>query len=288
VKRIIGPALILIISSMQVFSAYGWSNGGYSDDPSNPKYGTHDWIAQHALDWLQPQEKQFILDHLAAYEYGTELPDNKSAPWGIGDTGKHHVYYFDNATLQDSSSGERAQEEYTLALNYAKYGDWANASMALGAMTHYIADVAVFGHVMGSGTDWGSEVHHDDYENYVEGRTSSYSDEFSSYLVFDGVLETVNPYDAALELAFNTTFGDNGNFNCTWMDQNYDWTNAAFKNRCVESLNLAVNVIADVLHTFSNEAAIPEFPHLAILPVLAVLALFATAYASMKRELLRL
>ena len=287
-KRIIGPALILVISSMQVFSAYGWSNGGYSDNPSNPGYGTHDWIAQHALDWLQPQEKQFILDNLAAYEYGTELPDNKSAPWDIGDTGKHHVYYFDNATLQDSSSAERAQEEYTLALNYAKYGDWANASMALGAMTHYIADVAVFGHVMGSGTDWGSEVHHDDHENYVESRTSSYSDEFGSYLVFDGVLETTGPYDAALELAFNTTFGDKGNFSCTWMDHNYDWTNAAFRNRCVESLNLAVNVIADVLHAFSGEAAIPEFPQLAILPLLAVFALFVTIYAEVKRKLLRL
>lgn len=287
-KRIIVLALILIIPSMQVFSAYGWSNGGYSDDPSNPRYGTHDWIAQHALDWLQPQEKQFILDHLTAYEYGTELPDRKTAPWGIGDTEKHHAYYFADGTLQDSSSAERAQEECTLASNYAKYGDWENASMTLGVLTHYIADLAVFGHVMGSGTDWGSEVHHDDYENYVEGRTSSYSGEFSSHLVFDGVLETVSPYDAALELAFNTTFGDNGNFSCTWMDQNYDWTNAAFKNRCVESLNLAVNVVADVLHTFSSEAAIPEFPQLAILPFLTVLALFAAIYAEVKRKSLRL
>lgn len=29
-----------------------WSNGGYSADPSNLDYGTHDWFAQHALDWL--------------------------------------------------------------------------------------------------------------------------------------------------------------------------------------------------------------------------------------------
>ncbi|XES76381.1 MAG: hypothetical protein ACBZ72_09385 [Candidatus Bathyarchaeia archaeon] len=26
-----------------------WSNGGYSADPATPDYGTHDWIAQHAL-----------------------------------------------------------------------------------------------------------------------------------------------------------------------------------------------------------------------------------------------
>lgn len=30
-----------------------WSNGGYSSDPTHPDYGTHDWIAQHALDWHQ-------------------------------------------------------------------------------------------------------------------------------------------------------------------------------------------------------------------------------------------
>jgi hypothetical protein len=27
----------------------GWSNGGFSADPSYPDFGTHDWIAQHAF-----------------------------------------------------------------------------------------------------------------------------------------------------------------------------------------------------------------------------------------------
>jgi len=35
----------------------GWSNGGYSAAPANPDYGTHDWIAEHALDWLPLAEK---------------------------------------------------------------------------------------------------------------------------------------------------------------------------------------------------------------------------------------
>jgi uncharacterized protein YvpB len=37
------------------------------------------------------------------------------------------------------------------------------------------------------------------------------------------------------------------------MDHNYNWNNLTFKNRCGESLNLAVNLIADVLHTFYLE-----------------------------------
>jgi hypothetical protein len=50
--------------SVFVMNGLAWSNGGYSADPSNPDYGTHDWIAQHALDWLPVEEKQYILDNL--------------------------------------------------------------------------------------------------------------------------------------------------------------------------------------------------------------------------------
>jgi hypothetical protein len=31
-------------------NAYAWGNGSFSTDPSNPEYGTYDWIAHHALD----------------------------------------------------------------------------------------------------------------------------------------------------------------------------------------------------------------------------------------------
>src|SRR5512134_2582410 len=74
-------------------SAWSWSNGGYSVNPTSPAYGTHDWIAHHALDWLSTQQKQFIVNNFASYLYGTELPDNGNAPDGIGDTTKHHVYF---------------------------------------------------------------------------------------------------------------------------------------------------------------------------------------------------
>jgi len=66
------------------------------------------------------------------------------------------------------------------------------------------------------------------------------------------------------------------------MDQNYNWNNPTFKNRCGESLNLAVNYLADVLHTLWVEAGkpIPEFamnftviliPSIAILLAVSVL-----------------
>jgi hypothetical protein len=49
------------------------------------------------------------------------------------------------------------------------------------------------------------------------------------------------------------TFGGASSYGCRWMDQNYDWGNTAFCDRCGESLNLAVNAVADVLHTFYVE-----------------------------------
>lgn len=256
---------LLFGASVSLVAVFGWSNGGYSDDPSNPKYGTHDWIAQHALDWLPLEEKQFILNNIANYLYGTELPDNGGAPDGIGDTVKHHVYYFANGSLQDDASAVRAQEEYVKAVDFFKAGNLTNAAKRFGIMTHYICDAAVFGHVMGSVTDWGSETHHSDYETYVNERTNSYVDEFNTFLVFDGALSRISAYNATLTLAYDTTFDTDGNLTCVWMDQNYNWSNLTFKNRCGESLNLAVNLIADVLHTFYLE--MQRVAHFIVVPV---------------------
>jgi len=254
-RKIILLAFILSFLITPAFMAdvWAWSNGGYSADPSNPDYGTHDWIAHHALDWLPDQEKQYILDNLAAYLYGTELPDNNQAADGIGDTTKHHIYYWSNENLQDDAAAVRASEEYYDTLKFLKAKDYAKAAKNAGIMSHYIADMAVFSHVMGSGTDWGAEVHHSDYETYVNGRTSSYSAEFNFYLSFDGSLITISAYDAAKNLAYDTTFDVDGDLTCVWMDRNYNWDNPSFKNRATESLNLAVNYITDVLHTLYTQ-----------------------------------
>lgn len=256
--------ITLLVSFSPCRGANAWSNGGFSSDPSNPDYGTHDWIAHHALDWLPDNEKQFILDNLAVYLYGTELPDNGQASDGIGDTVNHHVYYFADGYLQDDASAVRAQQEYEAAAAYYRSGDVANAAKRLGVMSHYIVDVAVFAHVMGAETDWGSEdkTVHTNYENYVNERTSSYFDEFNAFLVFDGVLSEISAYNATLTLAYDTTFDVDGDLTCSWMNQNYNWSDPTFRNRCGESLNLAVNLLADVLHTFYMQKVIPEFPSL--------------------------
>jgi hypothetical protein len=236
---------IFLLSSSPLISA--WSNGGFSQDPSQPDYGTHDWIAQHALDWLPVEEKQYLLNSLAAYLYGTELPDNGQASDGIGDTSKHHVYFASDGALADESAAARANATYTQTLNYLLTGNLTMAAKYAGVMSHYLADMAVFGHVMGASTDWGAETHHSDYENYVNGKTSSYNADFNDFLSFDGNLSLVSAYNATVSLAYDTTF-DAGTLTCLWMDQHYNWNDQTFRNRAGASLNLAVNYLTDILH----------------------------------------
>jgi len=152
-------------------------------------------------------------------------------------------------------------------------GDFTGAAKRLGIMSHYICDLSVFAHVMGSKTDWGAEKHHSDYESYVNQKTNNYVDEFNTYLVFDGDLTMLSAYDAALLLAHDTTFDVDGDLTCLWMDQNYDWDSLIFRNRCGESLNLSVNLIADVLHTFYREVIISEFSETSFTMILSVFVL---------------
>jgi hypothetical protein len=258
-KAVLSFACVAVLFA-SVGQALCWSNGGWSANPADPDYGTHDWIAQHALNYLPAEEKQYLTDHLEVYLFGTELPDLPASQGGIGDTTKHHVYFSESGVLTDDISAQRAQDMYVQALEYLRAGDYVDAAEAAGAMTHYIADVAVFGHVMGASTPWGTEIHHSDYETYVTSQTQTYTSIFSSALAFDGNLATVTAYNATVNLAYDTTFGGADHLTCNWMDNNYDWDSPTFSGRCGQSLNLAVNAAADVLHSLYVEAKPTQTP----------------------------
>ncbi len=90
----------------------------------------------------------------------------------------------------------------------------------------------------------------------VQRRTDNYtSAAFDPYIVFDGVLDDVTAYNATIRIANDTTFDTDGaGHGCVWMDTHYNWSDQAFRDECGESLNLAINTVADVLHTLYNEA----------------------------------
>lgn len=271
-RKICSLAFVTTVFMMLVIGlctkpANAWLNGGSSADPNYPCYGTHDWIAHHALDWMPANRTTYIKENLNTYLWGTELPDAYQENGGYHDLTKHHVYY--NLTgalvLGEDDAAVRAEEEYQKALTCLIAGDYANASKYAGIVTHYISDVAAFGHVMGNYTDWGAEEYHSDYESDINAKTSTYTSELNQYLQFDGVNDIITAYNATLELAYDTTFDVDGNYTCVWMDDTYHndwWNDTAYKGRVMESLNLAVNLIADVLYRLSVEANYSAEPSL--------------------------
>lgn len=242
-------ALALALAAAAVLaplSASAWGNGGYSDDQENPDYGTHDWIADKALT-LQAEDVAFLAaTYHSEYLLGTEAPDN---PEFIGDSINHHVYYYSSGALQDDASAVRAQALYALALASLEGGNLPAAAYQIGAMTHYIADMGVFGHTMGAYTDWGAEEHHADYEEAV-------GDMLGSITLPPGmVLGNLSAYDAALELARDTTFGEGAIKTNVWMDSNYDWADEIFEASAMASLYGSVSASAAAINHLIVAAA---------------------------------
>jgi hypothetical protein len=221
-------------------SASGWSNGGYSSDYENPDYGTHDWIADKAVG-LQTRDVKFLSEtYHSRFLLGTEAPDN---PDLIGDTVKHHVYYYSTGILQEDDAADRAAQLYGSALEDLKASNYSAAAYHIGIMSHYISDAGAFGHTMGNKTDWGTEVHHSDYEDGVNSLVSSYSP------VIDRPLGQMDAYNSSLGLAREITFGNGTVRSNIWMDQNYDWANGDFVESAKASLIACVMATASAINS---------------------------------------
>ena len=226
--------------------AIAWSNGGYSSDPDNPDYGTHDWIADKALA-IQTKDASFLkTTYHARFLLGTEAPDNTAY---IGDSTNHHVYYYSSGDLQDGKSAIRASQMYQIALGYLASEDLDNAAYYIGAMTHYIADVGVFGHTMGSGTDWGAEDHHSDFESAIQSMTGSLDSPIGM------PLGDSDAYAATIDLAYKITFGGGVIMPNIWMDTNYSLADSTFMTSAMASLNSSIAAVAAVVNHLLVEAS---------------------------------
>ena len=242
--------MAIILVAWEVPGARAWSNGGYSSDPANPDYGTHDWIADKALA-IQARDVTFLATtYHPRYLLGTEAPDN---PVYIGDSANHHVYYYSDDVLQDDNSAVRASQLYQVALGYLKSGNYEAAAYDIGAMSHYVSDVGVFGHTMGSATDWGAEAHHSDYENEVESMIGFLEPPTGLVLGDKGA------YDTTIGLARDITFGHGAIMTNVWMDTNYNWTDPVFVTSAMSSLNSSVTAVAAAINHLMIEAT-PSVP----------------------------
>jgi hypothetical protein len=237
-----------------------WSNGGATDEPSecaNPPYGAHDWVADHALALLPDAEKAWLLPHKTLYLLGTEAPDNKKIPdeCGAPNSGYDDRRLGHSVEWQGDWSGfvdgkdraaRRAQEEYDKAVAAFEAGDPSAAAFYLGAIAHYVGDVSAYPHSVPF------EEHHSDYESWVDRRTDSFNEEhFEQYLVLDSLVRRT-PYTAVKRISKATAGGKGKILWATKMDALYPEknTNQQYKDSVGHSLNMGVNELADVLHTF--------------------------------------
>ncbi|MEM0343827.1 MAG: zinc dependent phospholipase C family protein [Thermoplasmata archaeon] len=242
-------AIVLTVALAFAFPGCGaWGNGGYSEDQSNPDYGTHDWISDRAIELVTTDKTFLSTTFHSSFLLGTESPDN---PKMIGDTWNHHVYYDRSGLVTEDNSARRARETASAARSLMTAGDFELAAYYIGAMSHYIADVGVFGHTMGSDTAWGEEEHHADYEAEMGSRILSLAPPPRTSIT------AKDPYEAALDLAAQITFGHGDIKPNGWMDNNYDWSYDVFVTSAYASIYASIYAVASAIQYLLQEPPSP-------------------------------
>ena len=274
-RGVLSVLLLVTLVIVLVQPCHGWENGSESTmiGECSRCYGTHDFLAEHALAFLpfDPVYSWLMTSHSnpkdrianEEYLYGTEMPDQGGIASQIGtvfkaDRNLHAVYYSSDGTVEDDYAARRAQESYNMVIYYLRTGSLDYAARWMGITSHYVTDVTSYGHVMGKGEDWiKASPHRPAYEHWVNEMTDMYNAPFSSCLVFDGGLERVSPYEVTMKLAYDTTFDTSGKGKAPqWMEANYDTTSKRYIDRVCESLNLATNALADLIYSTTLDVTV--------------------------------
>jgi Zinc dependent phospholipase C len=223
-KKIKKTSIVFTIFLILPFisSVSAWKNGSYGYDLTQyditTDYGTHDWIADAAIESLfasNSTEWQWLKDRKTLAYIGTEAPDNSGvsmtldgvAITGFGDTTQHHVYFNIDGTVKEENSALRAKW----------CGDWANvyigqnkldaAAFYIGAMTHYIADLGVFAHVVENNIapdNLDFDLYHSTLEGYVGTRTNEYDDFNEFFNNGTYVINPQKPYNISVDVAWDS------------------------------------------------------------------------------------
>ena len=236
--------LILLVSLLLLItipSSKAWNNGDggtgestYAFDVDSYNfdynYGTHDWIADLALETLSYNNSsiwQWLRNNETTYFLGTEAPDNSkidiilngTSITGFGDTTYHHIYFNTDGSILEDDAAVRAKwcgDHADVALSE---GNLQVAAYYLGAMTHYIADMSMFAHVMDNTETIDYDEHHSTIEGYVQTRSNEYDDKDEFFLIDTSIdLSNKKLFDAAVDCA-NLTADEADYFH------NYHFTN---------------------------------------------------------------
>ncbi len=161
-------------------SVLAWSNGGESNDPTDPDYGTHDQFAKYGMIYVRdsfPSLVTWIEEDLSEYLYWTEVPDMVLQDW------TNHNYDFGDYGYRggppDRGAPSAIQRCYDWVVgNLSLWVDAgqptdsvyaSDARKAMGMLTHYLADICNPMHTDDDATDSGKE-----HEKFT-GRVGSYT-----------------------------------------------------------------------------------------------------------------
>ncbi|MFX0059747.1 MAG: hypothetical protein ACFE75_04545 [Candidatus Hodarchaeota archaeon] len=260
-----------------------WLNGGstmgnpsgslaqateWQDYNYNVDYGTHDWVADFALDVIGPSSVitgvyQKWFDSSGVYFWsevnkikfflGTRAADRsevrymtRHGQWirGEGDAAHHHIRFNpDTHEVTYDYLAKKADLMARAAIYALQDGDCGTAAFFLGQMAHYITDASCFYHVAPS-TSMGVSSYASHLELRVLDRTCGRSWGSTSFnrahrqTVFRILPETyvyvyppfsfLSPGKLAIEMAYNTFFGGSPYYGEGLY--NYDWMNTVFKD----------------------------------------------------------
>jgi hypothetical protein len=274
-KNAIASLFIFLIMLQFISYSVAWSNKGKDDDEN---YGTHAWVADHAYQAVlksvnnTPDSSKYswIATYHEAYLKGTKAPDRPFVivsgvnPFDYCDVLNHHNYYETEQTIIKDRASIRAQEEFEKAIVALKAGKFEQAAFYTGAMTHYLADISNYMHVMGKDSPLGSEDRdeHSEYESNMRRHTDNLTDSFFN-ITYQPVIK--RDFDTAAYEA-GRRIGWAAHQNAEWMNQNYQSVLGAytatteFELRTELLLNKAINEIASLIYTlgFYSESDIEK------------------------------
>ncbi|MBN1802473.1 MAG: hypothetical protein JW891_13260 [Candidatus Lokiarchaeota archaeon] len=212
-------ALIAIIPFSRSFSSGSYADNHFAYD-FDMDFGTHDWIALNAINYLKLKSNSYawLSDRLEIVFLGTEAPDNAGVNdvfdgenvKGFGDTSLHHNYYKEDGSIvyeeDDSSSRARLMGQWASG-NFSE-GKLDLAAYYIGAMTHYISDLAVYAHIARNNVDpypsTDFDEHHAQYESYIQSRTNDYNNLFEFFSLRTFNYASQSPYDVSMSLGWDT------------------------------------------------------------------------------------
>jgi hypothetical protein len=265
-------------------SSKRWKNGGTSTGVSTVKFGTHDWLlwkgyllAKDDIDltWLNNQR------HYAFF--GTEAPDlgksklqksfRNQVDGNYRDTSPCHcILYDDNGDMFQPFAADRVETEFAKAKAAIEDENWKLAAFYVGAMSHYIADLSQFMHLMGNGSRWNGGIGEDqdvhaDYEKVFENRVNFQTKKLPLMEDYIGAATIMadNPRNIAIEVGLFTDTGGGtdqtpGEMYETILGYHEDgihmkpeeW-DQAFLDQSGKNINKAANAIAKLLRMLMDD-----------------------------------